>query len=132
MRDLGWIPGLGRSPGEGYSYPLQYSHTHTHTHTHTEALSIYIYANIHIATPWLNYSFTLLLSENHSACNSMDRSPLGSSVHGVLQARILPWVPILFSWGSSWQRDQSKNSALQVDSLLSEPPGPPKFYPDPK
>ena len=24
-RDLGWIPGLGRSPGEGKGYPLQYS-----------------------------------------------------------------------------------------------------------
>ena len=23
--DLGWIPGLGRSPGEGNGYPLQYS-----------------------------------------------------------------------------------------------------------
>ena len=23
--DLGWIPGLGRSPGEGKGYPLQYS-----------------------------------------------------------------------------------------------------------
>ena len=23
-RDLGWIPGLGRSPGEGKGYPLQY------------------------------------------------------------------------------------------------------------
>ena len=23
--DMGWIPGLGRSPGEGHSYPLQYS-----------------------------------------------------------------------------------------------------------
>ena len=22
--DLGWIPGLGRSPGEGKGYPLQY------------------------------------------------------------------------------------------------------------
>ena len=25
VRDLGWIPGLGRSPGEGKGYPLQYS-----------------------------------------------------------------------------------------------------------
>ena len=25
MGDLGWIAGLGRSPGEGKSYPLQYS-----------------------------------------------------------------------------------------------------------
>ena len=24
-RDLGWIPGLGRSPGEGKGYPFQYS-----------------------------------------------------------------------------------------------------------
>ena len=23
-RDLGWIPGLGRSPGDGKAYPLQY------------------------------------------------------------------------------------------------------------
>ena len=23
--DLGWIPGLGRSPGEGKGYPLEYS-----------------------------------------------------------------------------------------------------------
>ena len=23
--DLGWIPGLGKSPGEGTGYPLQYS-----------------------------------------------------------------------------------------------------------
>ena len=25
MRDAGWIPGLGRSPGEGNGNPLQYS-----------------------------------------------------------------------------------------------------------
>ena len=25
LRDLGWIPGLGRSPEEGNGYPLQYS-----------------------------------------------------------------------------------------------------------
>ena len=33
------------------------------------------------------------------------RSP-GSSVHGILQARILEWVAISFSRGSSWLRDQ--------------------------
>jgi len=31
----------------------------------------------------------------------MDCSSPGSSVHGILQARILEWVPISFSWGSS-------------------------------
>ena len=31
----------------------------------------------------------------------MDGSPPGSSVHGILQARILEWVAIAFSRGSS-------------------------------
>ena len=39
-------------------------------------------------------------------CDSMDYSPPGSSVHGILQARILEWVAIPFSRGSSWPRDQ--------------------------
>ena len=38
-------------------------------------------------------------------CNLMDCSPPGSSVHGILQARILEWVAISFSRGSSQPRD---------------------------
>ena len=37
----------------------------------------------------------------------MDYSPLGSSVLDILQARILDWVAIPFSRGSSWPRDQT-------------------------
>ena len=37
----------------------------------------------------------------------VDCSPPGSSVHGTLQARILEWVAIPFSRGSSWLRDQT-------------------------
>ena len=37
----------------------------------------------------------------------MDCSLPGSPVHGILQARILEWVAISFSRGSSWPRDQS-------------------------
>ena len=33
--------------------------------------------------------------------SSMVYSPLGSSVHGILQARILEWVDLFFSRGSS-------------------------------
>ena len=40
-------------------------------------------------------------------CDTMDRSPPGSSVHGILQARILGWVALPFSRGSSWPRDQT-------------------------
>ena len=39
-------------------------------------------------------------------CNPVDCSPPGSSVHGIPQARILEWVAIPFSRGSSWPRDQ--------------------------
>ena len=34
-------------------------------------------------------------------CDPMDHSPPGSSVHGILQARILEWVTIPFSRASS-------------------------------
>ena len=40
-------------------------------------------------------------------CDPVDCSPPGSSVHGVLQARILEWVAIPFSRGSSQPRDQT-------------------------
>ena len=45
-------------------------------------------------------------------CNPQDCSPSGSSVHGILQARILEWVAILFSMGSSWPRDQTQVSCI--------------------
>ena len=41
-------------------------------------------------------------------CSPRDCSPPGSSVHGILQARILEWVAIPFSRGSSQPRDQSR------------------------
>ena len=42
----------------------------------------------------------------------MDCRPPGSSVHGVLRARILEWVAIHFSRGSSQSRDQSWVSCI--------------------
>ena len=41
-------------------------------------------------------------------CNPMDCSLLGSSVHEIFQARILEWVAISFSRGSSQPRDQTR------------------------
>ena len=40
-------------------------------------------------------------------CDSMDCSPPGSSVHGILQARILEWVAMPSSMGSSRPRDRT-------------------------
>ena len=42
----------------------------------------------------------------------MDCSPPGSSVHGILQARILEWVAFPFSKGFSQSRDQTQVSCI--------------------
>ena len=44
-------------------------------------------------------------------CDSMDCNPPGFSVHGIFQARILEWVAISYSGGSS-QSIQASNSCL--------------------
>ena len=41
-------------------------------------------------------------------CNPMDCSLPGSSVHGIFQARVLEWVAISFSRGSSQPRDGTR------------------------
>ena len=53
----------------------------------------------------------------------MDCSLPGSSVHGILQARILEWVAIPFSRRSSQPRDGTQVSHIAVDFLPSQPPG---------
>ena len=45
-------------------------------------------------------------------CDPMVCSPPDSSVHGILQARILEWVAISFSRGSSQSRDQTQVSCI--------------------
>ena len=52
---------------------------------------------------WLGKSHQLHLT----LFNPMDCSPLGSSVHEILQARILEWVAMLSSRGSFPPRDQT-------------------------
>ena len=57
-------------------------------------------------------------------CNLMDCSPPSSSVQGIIQARILEWVAISFSRGSSWLRDGTHVSCIAGRFFLtSEPPG---------
>ena len=55
-------------------------------------------------------------------CNPVDRSLPCSSVHRILQVRVLEWVAVSSSGGSS----QSRSLKLQTDSLPSELPGKPK------
>ena len=50
------------------------------------------------------------LFETH--CDPMNCSPPGSSVHGIFQARIVGWVAISYSKGSSQPRDQTNVSCI--------------------
>ena len=45
-------------------------------------------------------------------CDLVDCSSPGSSVHGILQARILEWVAISYSRGSYQARDQTHTSCV--------------------
>ena len=53
-------------------------------------------------------------------CDLMDYT-----VPGILQARIVKWVDVPFSRGSSQPRIKPRSLTWQADSLLAEPPGKP-------
>ena len=91
--DLGAIPGLGRSPGEGKGYPLQYSGLENFMECMYSIHSMCVRPESLQSCP--------------TACDPMDCSPPGSSVHGILQARILEWVAMPSSRGSSRPRDHA-------------------------
>ena len=113
--DLGSLPGLGRSPtpGGGHGNPLQcscletphgqrslvgYSPRGRKRSGMTERLS-----------PSTCYPCLCACSLSQSCLtlfDPMDRSPPRFSVHGISQARILEWVAISSSRGSSWPRDR--------------------------
>ena len=62
----------------------------------------------------------------------LDCSPPGSSVHGILQARILEWFAMPSSKESSWPRDQtciSCNSCIAGGFFMAEPwEGKPRIF----
>ena len=55
----------------------------------------------------LNFCSVKSLQSCPTLCDAMDCSPPGSSVHGILQARILEWVAMSSSRGSSQSRDRT-------------------------
>ena len=88
-------------------------------------MSLVGYLNSNISSGWLDlwesflakldWWFNCCCSVTKSClipCNSLDCSMPGSSVLEVLQARILEWVAICFSRGSSWPRDWTGVSCI--------------------
>ena len=74
-------------------------------------------------------SVNVLLTQScPTLCNPTDYSLPGSSVHGILQARILEWVVISFSRGSSRPRDLNMPPVLAGRFFTSESPGTPTLW----
>ena len=59
---------------------------------------------------WKNFRWIKSVLSCVWLCDPVDCSPPGSSVHGISQARILEWVAISSSRGSSWPRVQTSIS----------------------
>ena len=79
--DLGSIPGLGRSPGEGKSFPLQYSGLENAMDYHCPVCN---WKQDHAAA-----AAAKSLQSCPTLCDPIDGSPPGSPIPGILQARIL-------------------------------------------
>ena len=104
--------------------------THTYTHTHTHIYIMYLCFTYFIqyrewwktfqgfqGNEWfmlfINVCCSCLVAQSCPAlCNPMDCSPPGSSVQGISQARIVEWVAISFSRGSSAPRHQTHISCF--------------------
>ena len=99
--------------------PQVKTHTHTHTHTHTILFQRY---NATSMCACLVAKSCLTLWE------SVDCSLQASSVHGILQARVLEWVAISTSKGSSHpgiEQESSTSPILAGAFFTTEPPGKP-------
>ena len=59
-------------------------------------------------SPWSYRKLQVVHAQScPTLCDPLNCSLPGSSIHGILQARILEWVAISFSRGSSWPRDST-------------------------
>ena len=86
----------------------------THMHAVSRSIHITVASTVSFSL-WLIFQCVYVLKVKVlvaqsclTLCNSMDYSWIGSSVHGILQARILQWVAISFSGGYSRLRDGTR------------------------
>ena len=114
--DLGLIPGLGWSPGEGKGYPLQYPVLENSMEVRGcrcfTILHWFLSPDNLLAMRHKKWKWKWSCSVVSDSLRPMDCSPPSSSVHGILQARILEWVAISFSRRSSPPRDQTQVSHI--------------------
>ena len=141
---VGLNPGLRRSPGEGHSNPLHFSCLENPMNrgvwwatvpsvpesemSEATACTHNFFSRKEKGKKILSYECIIpSVSSVTHLCPTLLRfhgcSPARSSVHGILQARILEWVAIPFSRGSFQPRTEPRYPALKADSLPFELPG---------
>ena len=91
------------------------------THKHIRTVFATRLANMTMFKPHWWFSRSVV----SDSCKPIDCSLPGSSAHGILQARILEWVAISFSRGSSQPRNQTQVSFIAGRFLAIS-----KFIPD--
>ena len=87
-----------------------------------------IFFSLTVGTTTFNLEVCLVTQSCPTLCNPMDCSPLESSVHGILQARILEWVGLPCPPPGDLPNPgiEPRSLTLQMDSSPSEPTGKPK------
>ena len=83
--------------------------------------------NCHSPPPVKIYVCCLITKLYPTLCNRKDYSSSGSSVHQILQARILQWVAISESMGSSWPRNWTHISCIAGRFFTTETHGKPEI-----
>ena len=97
-----WQPGWHRNLENGYMY------------TYGWVTSLFTWNNHNLVCLLIGYvKLKVLVTQScPTLCDSVDCSPPGSSACGILQARILEWVAISFSRGSSQLKDRTQVSCI--------------------
>ena len=101
------------SPVSSTPFPSFPPARHTHTVPTLLRPDLCLFSSVHAKS----------LQSCPTLCHPMDCSPPGSSVHGILQERILEGVAILFSRGSSRPRDRTHISCRSGGFFTTEPLG---------
>ena len=68
---------------------------------------------------FVQLTYVLVTQSCSTLCDPMDYSPLRSSVHGILQARILEWVAISFSRTTHLEASKCKGKPFSVEWVIS-------------
>ena len=135
IRDVGSIPGLGRSPGGGHGHPLKYPCLENPVDrgswwaaddgvTRHQALLKWLGSSRRRKWWVLNLGVCVVVAQSClTLWEPVDCSLPGFSVHGVLQGGILEWVVISSPGDLPDLGIKLRSPAFQADSLSSEPPG---------